>query len=83
MGFAFVLVVDLVYLLDVEKKFYDMYVVSALLVPDILEYMVQIYLVVNNNRQRINNPFDEVLAFCFYSVKRMGNFHYDPVEDVN
>ena len=60
-----------------------MYTVSALLVHDILEYMVQIYLVVNNHRQRINNPFDEVLAFYFYSVERMGNFHYDPVEDVN
>ena len=83
MGFAFVLVVDFVYLLGVEKKLYDMYMVSALLVHDILEYMVQIYLVVNNHRQRINNPFDEVLAFYFYSVERMGNFHYDPVEDVN
>ena len=60
-----------------------MYTVSALLVHDILEYMVQIYLVVNNHRQRINNPFDEMLAFYFYSVERMGNFHYDPVEDVN
>ena len=65
MGFAFVLVVDFVYLLGVEKKFYDMYTVSALLVHDILEYMVQIYLVVNNHRQRINNPFDEMLAFYF------------------
>ena len=83
MGFAFVLVVDFVYLLGEEKKFYDMYTVSALLVHDILEYMVQIYLVVNNHRQRINNPFDEMLAFYFNSVERMGNFHYDPVEDVN
>ena len=83
MGFAFALVVDFVYLLGVEKKFYDMYMVSALLVHDILECMVQIYLVVNNHHQRINNPFDEMLAFYFYSVERMGNFRYDPVEDVN
>ena len=83
MGFAFVLVVDFVYLLGVEKKLYDMYVVSALFVHDILECMVQIYLVVNNHHQRIDNPFDEVLVFYFYSVERMGNFHYNPVEDVN
>ena len=83
MGFAFVLVVDFVYLLDVEKKFYDMYVVFALLVHDILEYMVQIYLAVNNHHQRIDNPYDEVLAFYSYFVERMGNFHYDSVEDVN
>ena len=83
MGFAFVLVVGFVYLSGVEKKFYDMYMVSALLVRDILGNMVQIYLVVNNHHQRIDNPFDEVLVSYFYSVERMGNFHYDPVEDVN
>ena len=83
LDFAFVLVVDFVYLFDVEKKFYDMYMVFALLVRDILGYMVQIYLVVNNHHQRIGNPFDEVLVFYFYSVERMGSFHYDPVEDVN
>ena len=79
MGFAFVLVVDFVYLLGVEKKFDDMYVVSALFVHDILECMEQIYLVVNNHHQRIDNPFDEMLVCYFYSVERMGNFHYDPV----
>ena len=81
MGFAFVLVVDFVYLLDVEKKFYDMYMVFALLVRDILEYMVQKYLVVNNHHQMISNPYE--VLFYFYFVERMGNFHYDPVEDVN
>ena len=79
----FVLVVDFVYLSGVEKKFYDMYVVSVFLVHDILGYMVQIYLVVNNHHQRISNPFNEVLVFYFYSVERMGNFHYNPVEDVS
>ena len=83
LGFAFVLVVDFVYLLDVEKKFYDTYMVFALLVRDIPGYTVQKYLVVNNHHQKISNPYDEVLAFYFYFVERMGNFHYDPVEDVN
>ena len=82
MDFAFVLVVDFVYLLDLEKKFYDMYQVFALLVRDILEYTVQKYLVVNNHHQMISSPYD-VLAFYFYFVEKMGNFHYDPVEDVN
>ena len=82
MGFAFVLVVDFVYLSDVEKKFYDMYMVFALLVRDILEYMVQKYLVVINHHQMISNLYDEVL-FYFYFAEKMGNFHYDPVEDVN
>ena len=71
------------YLLDLEKKFYYMYKVFALLVRDILEYTVQNYLVVNNHHQMISNPYDEVLAFCYYFVEKMGNFHYDPVEDVN
>ena len=71
------------YLLGVEKKFYDLYVVSVFFVHDIFDCMVQIYLVVNNHHQRIDNPFDEVLVFYFYSVERMGNFHYDPVENVN
>ena len=71
------LVVDFVYLLDLEKKFYYMYEVVAILVCDILGYMVQKCLVVNNH------PFDEVLAFYFYFVARMDNFHYGPVEDVN
>ena len=71
------------YLSGVEKNFYDVYMVSAFLVRDILGYMVQIYLVVNDHHQRIGNPFDEVLVFYFYSVERMGNFHYNPVEDVD
>ena len=83
MDFAFVLVVDFVYLLDLEKKFYDINKVFALLVRDILEYTVQKYLVVNNHHQMISNPYDEVFAFYFYFVERMCNFHYDPVEDVN
>ena len=35
-------------------------------VHDILECMVQIYLVVNNHHQRIDNPFDEVLVFFLF-----------------
>ena len=83
MDLAYVLVVDFVYLLDLEKKFYYMYEVVAILVSDILGYMVQKCLVVNNHHQMISIPYDEVLAFYFYFVERMGNFHYDPVEDVN
>ena len=40
LGFVVELVVDFVYLLVVEKKFYDMYVVSVFLVHDILDYRV-------------------------------------------
>ena len=80
---AYVSVVDFVYLLGLEKKFYYMYEVVAILVRDILGYMVQKCLVVNNHHQMISIPYDEVLAFYFYFDERMGNFHYDPVEDVN
>ena len=83
MDLAYVLVVNFVYLLGLEKKLYYMYEVVAILVCDIPAYMVQKYLVVNNHHQMINNPYDEVFAFYFYFVERMGNFHYDPVEDVN
>ena len=40
LGFVAELVVEFVYLLVVEKKFYDMYVVSVFLVHDILDYRV-------------------------------------------
>ena len=83
MGFVAELVVDVVYLLVVEKKFYDLYVVSVFLVHDILDYMVQIYLVVRNHHLRISNPYDKMSVFYFYFVEKMDNFHYDPVEDVN
>ena len=83
MDLAYVLVVDFVYLLGLEKKIYYVYEVVAILVCDILGYMVQKCLVVNNHHQMISNPYDEVLAFYFYFVERIGNFHYDPVEDVN
>ena len=83
MDLAYVLVVDFVYLLGLEKKFYCMYEVVAIFLCDILGYMVQKCLVVNNHHQMRNNSYDEVLAFYFYFVERMDNFHYDPVEDVN
>ena len=83
MDFAFVLVVDFVFLLDFKKKFYYMYKVFVLLVRDILGYTVQKYLVVNNRHQMISNPYDEVLAFYFYFVEKMGNFHCNPVGDLN
>ena len=83
MGFVAELVVDFVYLSVVEKKFYDLYVVSVLLVHDILDYMVQIYLVVKNHHLRISNPFDKMFVFYFYFVEKMDSFHYDPVKDVN
>ena len=82
MDFVAELVVDVVYLSVVEKKFYDLYVVSVLLVHDILEYMVQICLVVRNHHLRINNPFNKMSVFYFYFVEKMGNFHCDPVEDL-
>ena len=71
---AYVLLVDFVYLLGLETKIYYMYEVVAILVCDILGYMVQKCLVVNNHHQMINNPYDGVLAFYFYFVERMGNF---------
>ena len=83
MGFVAEFVVDFVYLSVVEKKFYDLYVVSVFLVHDILDYRVQIYLVVRNHHLRISNPFDKMFVFYFYFAGEMGNFHYDPVEDVN
>ena len=83
MGFVAELVVDFVYLSIVEKKFYDLYVVSVLLVHDILDYTVQIYLVVKNHNLRISNPFDKMFVFYFYFVEKMDSFHYDPVKDVN
>ena len=84
MGFVAELVVDFVYLSVVGKKFYDLYVVSVLLVHDILDYMVQIYLVVNNHHLRISNPFDKMFCFfIFILLKKMDSFHYDPVKDVN
>ena len=83
MDLAYGLVVDFVYPLDLEKKFYYMYEVVAILVCNILGYMVQKCLVVHNYRQMISIPYNEVLAFYFFFVERVGNFHYDPVEDVN
>ena len=70
MGFVAELVVDFVYLSVVEKKFYDLYVVSVLLVHDILDYTVQIYLVVKNHHLRISNPFDKMFVFYFYLLKK-------------
>ena len=82
MDFVVELVVDFVHLLVVEKNFYDLYVFSVFLVYDILEYFVQIYLVIRNHHLRINNPFDKMSVFYFYFVEKMGNFHCDPVEDL-
>ena len=65
MDFVVELVVDFVHLLVVEKNFYDLYVFSVFLVYDILEYFVQIYLVVRNHHLRINNPFDKMSVFLF------------------
>ena len=82
MDFVVELVVDVVHLLVVEKNSYDLYVFSVFLVHDILEYMVQICLVVKNHHLRISNPFDKMFVFYFYFVEKMVNFHCDPVEDL-
>ena len=52
-------------------------------VYDTLVCMVQKYLVVNNHRQTIDNPYDEVFAFYFCFIEKIDNFHYDPVEDAD
>ena len=79
------MVVDSAYLLDFVSKssYFGMVEIVAVFVCNILVYMVQKRLVVNNHHRVISNPYDEVLVFFFYFVERMGNFHYDPVEDVN
>ena len=56
------------------EKFYDMYVVSVFLAHDILDYRVQIYLVVRNHHLRISNPFDKMFVFYFYFVEKMDSF---------
>ena len=80
MVFVYAFVVDFVYLLDFVGKlsFFGMTEVVAVFVCDILVYMVQKYLVdINNHHQMINSLYNKVFAAYFYSVEKMGNFHYD------
>ena len=52
-------------------------------VYDILEYMVQKYLVGNNHHHRmINCLYSKVFVVYFYFVGKMGSFHYDLVGDM-
>ena len=82
MGFVYAFVVDFVYLLDFVGKFsyFEMVEIVAVSVCDILKYMVQKYLVDDNYRhQMINSLCYMVYVVYFYSVEKMGNFHYNPV----
>ena len=60
--------------------FFEMVEIFAVSVCDILEYMVQKYLVDDNHRhQIINSLYYMVYVVYFYFVEKMGNFHYNPV----
>ena len=57
--------------------------IVAVSVCDILEYMVQKYLVdSNHHHQMTSNLCYKVFVVYSYFVEKMGNFHYNPVEDV-
>ena len=82
MGFVYAFVVDFVYLLDFVGKFsyFGMVEIVAISVCDILWYMVQKYLVgSDHHHQMISSLCYKVYVVYFYSVEKMGNFHYDPV----
>ena len=81
MGFVYAFV-DFVYLMDFVGKFlfFEMVEIVAVSVCDILEYMVQKYLIDDNHRhQMINSLYYMVYVVYFYFVEKMGNFHYNPV----
>ena len=80
MNLAFVVVVGFENLVGFQEKFSYIEVV-VVFAYDTLVCMAQNYLVVNNHRQMIDNPYDEVFAFYICFVEKMDNFHYDPMED--
>ena len=46
--------------------------------------MVQKFLVgSDHHHQMISSSCYKVYVVCFYSVEKMGNFHYDPVQVVD
>ena len=58
--------------------------IVAVSVCDILEHMVQKYLVDDNHHQQmINSLCYIVYVVYFYFVEKMGNFHPNPVEGVD
>ena len=58
--------------------------IFAVSVCDILEYMVQKYLVdSNHHHQMISNLCYNEFVVYYYFVEKMGNFHYNPVEGVD
>ena len=59
-----------------EKFFYTEGVV--VFVYDIFVDMVQKCLV-NDHHRMIHNSYGEVFVVDFYSVEKIGNFHYNPV----
>ena len=85
MGFVYALVVDSAYLLDFVGKssYFGMVEIVTVSVCDILEYMVQKYLVdSDHHHQMISNLCYKLFVVYSYFVEKMGNFHYNPVEDV-
>ena len=77
MGFVNSLVVDSAYLLDFVGKLSYFGIVEIV-------YMVQKCLVDDNHHhQMISNLCIRCLLFILISLKKMGNFHYNIVEDVD
>ena len=86
MGFVYVIVGDFVYQLGFVGKslHFETFEVIEVFVCNILVYMVQNILVENNHHHQLTNSFyDSVFVVYFYFVEKVGNFRYDPVEDVD
>ena len=86
MDFLHALVVGSVYLLGFVGKssHFGMVEIVAVFLCDILVCMVQKYLVESNHHhQMINNLYDRVFVAYSYFIEKIGNFRYDPVEDVD
>ena len=61
-------------------SYFEMVETVAISVCNILWYMVQKYLVDSDHHHRmISSLCYKMYVVCFYSVEKMGNFHYDPV----
>ena len=85
MVFVYVLVVDSVFLLSFVGKssHFEMIEIVAVFVCNILECMVQKYLVESNHHQMISNLYNKVFVAYSYFVEKMGNFHYNLMEGVD
>ena len=85
MDFASGTVGSFVYQLGFVGKFLhsEIFEFVGVFVHDILEYMVQKYLVGNNHDHRmINCLYNRGFVVYFYFVGKMCNFHYDLVGDM-